>query len=287
MPIIKEEPLTKYDPSTFSFKHVKGEVSEAMQEDWRHDKVDDAKKRAIYDCKNYDEFKQRVAGCTLKPIHRNEFNAPPKFAFNRQANPSTGSDRALMSQGAQEGARAQLAVAEHGVRTIRSGREFERELRRCSAQQDKVALLHQLGEDDFARLFGRELDAEVLRQLIVALDETAGTAHAPPGVARRFLLTLATRCPSSTTTAASFLTAGERTMVARLLARESGPEDTGTCCDVRICAALCVPPSMVAAAVASAGESTVIASASSGDDHAVVAHHRDNVIGHGGCDTLD
>ena len=29
-------------------------------------------------------FRSRVAGCHLKPIHKNEFNAPPKFAFNRR-----------------------------------------------------------------------------------------------------------------------------------------------------------------------------------------------------------
>ncbi|CAK8996424.1 Vacuolar protein sorting-associated protein 35 [Durusdinium trenchii] len=38
------------------------------------DTIDDAKKRAITTTASYDEFKSRVAGCMLKPIHKNEFN---------------------------------------------------------------------------------------------------------------------------------------------------------------------------------------------------------------------
>ena len=54
---------------------------------WLQDTIDDAKKRAITTTASYDEFRSRVAGCMLKPIHKSEFNAPPKFSFNRPLGP--------------------------------------------------------------------------------------------------------------------------------------------------------------------------------------------------------
>lgn len=281
MPIIKEEPLNKYDPSSFSFAKVKGEVSNAVLEDWKHDKVDNAKKRAIYDCKNYDEFKQRVAGCTLKPIHRNEFNAPPKFAFNRQVLDHKRADgpgeiRSGAELAATAGVGLHLPSAQRGA--VRNGREFERELRRCTSQQERVALLQGLDGKETARLFRHELDAEVLRQLLVALDEI--NTAAATGTGRRFLAALAAHCPASTATAASFLTAAEKEIVARLLIREAElqPEDQGD--DVRICAALGVPPGMVAA-MAAAAKSTACAETVQAEPKS------DCSLGSGACNTLD
>lgn len=251
MPIIKEERLNPYDPS--SFDPVKGEVTDAMQFDWKRDMVDDAKKRAIYQASNYDDFKQRVAGCTLKPIHRHEFNVPPKYVFNRQG--SGGYSGALQAPGAAAprdvagvlgGAAAVAAASKPGAKVPRTAHEFERELRRRVGASERVALLEQLDGDAYSRLFGREMDAEVLRQLVLALEEAA-----VPGAARRFLTEVATRCPSSATAASSFFGPKERNLVARLLARDGAraAED-----DVRICAALGVPPSAVAACAVEGGE---------------------------------
>jgi len=243
MPIIKEEPLSKYDPASFAFNHVKAEVSEAMRQDWKHDKVDDAKKRAIHAAKNYDDFKQRVAGCTLKPISPGEFNAPPRFAFNRQVAPggprtqAANASGALGALGTTPGSRAATVV--------RSARELERELRRRSPAES-VELLAQLGETDCARLFSRELDAELLRQMLLVLDE-AGVAA--PGCARRLLLALAAHCPASAAAAAAFLGQPERLTVARLLAREPGDLDD----DARVCAALGVQSCLLSEARARAG----------------------------------
>mmetsp|Transcript_104676 Transcript_104676/g.305594 ORF Transcript_104676/g.305594 Transcript_104676/m.305594 type:complete len:357 (-) Transcript_104676:36-1106(-) len=252
MPIIKEEPLSKYDPSTFAFATCKSEVAGAMQEDWKYNKVDDAKKRAIYDSHNYDEFKARVATCTLKPIHRNEFNAPPKYVFNRAG--AKESEQKTGSSVRHAGLDGQVGLMQPGKAAIKTGREFDRELRRCSSAQDKVALLQRLEEGDFARLFGRELDAEVLRRLILALDETLGSADAPFGSAQRFFSALATHCPSSAATAASFLINEERAAVARLLARESRCMGVEPAENARICAALGVPPQMVETALAQVEE---------------------------------
>ena len=75
MVIITEEKLSKFPTK---FDDVKKEVASAAKDDWKRGVVDDAKKRAIYSSGSYDEFKNLVAGCTLKPIGRNEFNAPAK-----------------------------------------------------------------------------------------------------------------------------------------------------------------------------------------------------------------
>lgn len=243
MPIIKEERLSSYPTN---FKAVKGEVNDAMQYDWKRDKVDDAKKRAIYDSRNYDDFKSRVATCTLKPIHRNEFNAPPKFVYNRGAlQKEEGARRQQLAgctavdQAALEAARRTSAA---GTSLPKNAREFERELRRRPTAIEKVRLIEPFDGDTCANLFGRELDAEVLRQLLVAMEEA--DVSLMPGVTRQFLALLAARCPSSTSTAASFLTAEDRGIVIHLLLRERIDDPSQ---DVRICAAFGVPPPPVEA----------------------------------------
>lgn len=262
MPICKEDPLRKYNPDAFDFNDMKGEVSEAIEFDWKRDKVDDAKKRAIVDSKNYDDFKSRVAGCHLKPIHRAEFNAPPKFAFNRQVGPSAGldwlSEKKVVSFSTAVSQEALSAIRGRGGGAPRNGREFERELRRCKTSEEKVVLVKSLDELSYARLFGRELDAEVLRQLLIAFDEVSGNSVAPPGTSQSFLCSLVRECPSSTAIAASFLIPLERNIIARLLARERRAGVMSQNEIVMVCAALGVHPSSVVAAAAQTGESTTV-----------------------------
>mmetsp|Transcript_2130 Transcript_2130/g.5250 ORF Transcript_2130/g.5250 Transcript_2130/m.5250 type:complete len:304 (+) Transcript_2130:101-1012(+) len=256
MPIIKEDKFNKYCPDSFNFDTMKGEVNEAMQFDWKRDKVDDAKKRAIYQATNYDDFKQRVAGCTLKPIHKDEFNAPPKYLFNRHAEEGSARRPLTLTPAANSGAPSTHEVPRVGggatssaeTRVPRTGHEFERELRRKSGPTEKVRLLERLSSDDYARVFGKELDAEVLRQLLVALDEVRN-----PGAARNFLTELANRCPSSATVASSFFGHEERALVATLLACDvAAGSAVGSGDDVRICAVFGVPPAVLAAAVSAA-----------------------------------
>jgi len=244
--------MHKYDPSGFQFTSVKGEVEEAMQFDWKRDKVDDAKKRAIHDARSYDDFTARVKGCTLKPIHRNEFNAPPKFSFNRQGAGGAGGDAAtpyvkVPTEGGytaattalRAGASAAVASSSGGPKLPKSCRELERELRRLTSDEEKAALLANLDGDICARLFAKELDAEVLRQMLIILEEAAS-----PAEGRRLLKDLALRCPNQTSMASTFLTHEERMIGAKLLARAPASEDE----DIRICAALAIPHSAVATA---------------------------------------
>lgn len=251
--------MRPYNSKSFKFNSVKDEVSEAIQFDWKRDKVDDAKKRAIYDSKSYDDFTARVKGCTLKPIHKNEFNAPPKFSFNRQrggsddvppltrivgCDLSTTTARSVTERRlAERTAAGANTIKQTGSTLPRNSRELDREFRRQSTAQDKVALLEALDGDACARLFAKELDAELLRQMLVALEEAA-----PRGPARRFLRDLAVRCPTQVLMASTFLTVAERGVVPRLLARDPA-EHPGE--DVRICAALSVPVAAVAAAASS------------------------------------
>lgn len=261
MPIIKEDPLRRYDPDAFSFKSMKGEVSEAMHFDWKRDKIDDCKKRAIYDAKCYDEFKDRVAGCTLKPIHRNEFNAPPKFTFNNSV-AGYGTDKPAVlpfnasSQDAASKATARDTSGRGGggeaavfaEKVPRNSHEFDRELRRRATSEDKVRLLELVLENGLvAKLFSRELDGEMLRQVLTALEDVLDRGTASSGIARRFFVTLTVECPVSITSVCTFLDSEERNTIARLLARDPGT-DPGD--DVRVCAAFGVQPSSVAAAAA-------------------------------------
>jgi len=254
MPIVTEDPLRKYDSDDFSFKKMKGEVSEAMTFDWKRDKVDDAKKRAIGTSATYQVFKDRVAGCTLKPIHRNEFNSAPKYNFNTKypdeagygtAKPDVHRISASSQDTATKAMKQEASIFTQKV--PRNGHEFERELRRRLTFEDKMLLLDLVLEQGLvAKLFSQELDGETLRSLLTAFEESP-----PSGIARRFFGTLVVECPVSITTACSFLDKEERITIARLLAREPGA-DRGE--DVRVCAAFGIPMFIMDAASADAAK---------------------------------
>jgi len=230
MPIIKEDPFRSYNPDTVKFGRMKDEVADAMRFDWKRDKVDSAKKKAIYDCKNYDDFKQRVAGCTLKPIRKNEFNEPPKFVFNRAAG---GTGAGVVGTHVVSPLSNNRSSGADGAVAPRSSSELERELRRRATAEEKVRLIETIDDSDScARLFGIELDAEMFRKLLAALDEV--DEGVSPGTARRFLSALVSGCQTSAASAAAFLTAVERGMVTRLLARDpvADPEQDTVVCDV-------------------------------------------------------
>lgn len=254
MPIIKEDPLRAYDADDFSFKKMKGEVSEAITFDWKRDKVDDAKKRAIGTSATYQVFKDRVAGCTLKPIHRNEFNEAPKYNFNTKYPDEAGygtskPDVHVISASSQDTAtKAVKKDASIFVQKVpRNGHEFERELRRRVTVEDKIMLLDLVLEQGLvAKLFSQELDGETLRSLLTALEESP-----PSGIARRFFGALVVECPVSIMSACSFLDKEERITIARLLAREPGV-DRGE--DVRVCAAFGIPMFIMDAANADAAK---------------------------------
>lgn len=237
MPIIKEDVMHKYDAASFDFNNVKANVSDSMQEEWKYKMVDNAKKRAIHDCKNYDDFKQRVATCTLKPIHKHEFNEPPKFRYN---NNSTKLGLASIACDAKPSFQ-QLEVFStclNGEARVapRNLREFERELRRAVASAEKVALVSCLDERQCKQLFKHEIDPEALRDLLNAFKESGDSG------ARSFLALLSSSCPCSTSTSASFLSRAERNVVLELLALQPAEVE-----DHQICSVFGVDPEVLEA----------------------------------------
>mmetsp|Transcript_78111 Transcript_78111/g.137626 ORF Transcript_78111/g.137626 Transcript_78111/m.137626 type:complete len:281 (+) Transcript_78111:92-934(+) len=246
MPIIKEDRYTGYDADQFRFEKMKGEVEAGMKDDWKRDKIDNAKKSAITTTASYDEFKSRVSGCMLKPIHRNEFNAPPKFAFNRQVE-----DKGYKADPLPTAVVSRVKSSSSAA-GIRNSRELDREMRKRGTPQEKASLVveHLDTAEKVQKIFGKELDAEVFTCLLEALDEAGPSI--PAGTARRFLRDLTERCQSSAGQVVGFFTAKEHRLVARLLAKDKAdPNDPEI---VRVCASLGVVPSFLAEAVASLGD---------------------------------
>jgi len=280
MPIIKEERLGKYDATEFKFDRVKSEVEDGMQFDYRRDQIDQAKKKAITSAPTYDEFKARVAGCHLKPIHKNEFNAAPKFQYNRQIDSQKSKE--AVAPAVTASVLNKVKAATSGV-VIRNSRELDRELRRRGSAQEKAAILseHLNSGDAVQRIFGRELDAEVFRKLLEALDE-AGKEAVPLGTARQFLTDVAVRCPSSAAQVAAFFTSEEHRLVARLLARDGA--DAADSDIIRVCANLGVTPGSVAEAAASLPKSNSGEGYPAQDED---ASHGTAKPGYDACDSMD
>jgi len=125
------------------------EVALASRQDWKHDTVDNAKKRAIQISRDYNEFKALVSGCTLKPIHKDEFNTPPTFKYNYAA--PTSHDK---SQDEQLG-REIVPDSTVKMKIPKNSGEFERDLRRA---KDKEGWLKSIPLESLKDIFKKNID---------------------------------------------------------------------------------------------------------------------------------
>lgn len=168
MPIIKGEKLSKFDPSRFG--DLRFEVDAAVYSDWKRDTVDEAKKRAIYTSKTYDDFRQLVAGCTLKPIHRKDFDAPPKAQdVNRYCKSGDPDWSSHVKTGTANSSGAGSAGS--GCSSYTSVTLLEKQFRRCENEQTKEKLLSELYEGDEAlSIFkGYPVEPEFLEDILRTL----------------------------------------------------------------------------------------------------------------------
>jgi len=200
MVIIKEERLAQ-DPTDFS--SMKSEVKQASHEDWKHDTVDNAKKRAVTTSRSYDEFKSLVTGCTLKPITRKEFNQPPTFKYNMH-----GGTSSIAAEGRRKNDSEENVVISKGLtphpKIPKNAPEFDRDFRRA---KEKEAWLKTIPLDCLQKLFHNELDAEVFTKLISIFDAAEDREFA-----KEFAKRLHADCSKSVQFSLDFLSDKERTI---------------------------------------------------------------------------
>jgi len=133
MTIIKEERLkSRSETIGQGFFGVKSDILDSHKEDKNLKKVDDAKKSAIQHSRDYAEFKDLVGTCHLKPIHRNEFNAPAKLLSSN----SLFNGRSLAA--ACPGEASKLAQTLHSQAV--SKQDFYSKLGRADGKWDYVCL---------------------------------------------------------------------------------------------------------------------------------------------------
>jgi len=189
MVIIQEEKLGIF-PSKFD--SIKKEVVDSAKDDWKRKEVDDAKKRAIYNSRNYDDFKQLVAGCTLKPIGKNEFNAPAKRKLmNRHV--AQGSNLVNRSQASSDNPappRSGGAIGESISDKIKTLPDFEKHFRRSNGALGQWKFMAQLDPARFEKIFRPEIDGQLLSEMFVCLhagieEEEQGLETDPQAVLER------------------------------------------------------------------------------------------------------
>eukprot|EP00392_Amoebophrya_sp_AT5.2_P012516 g12619.t1 len=140
MPLLKQEKLTAFNPQ--NFHQYKEEVTAGVYEDWKRDTVDNAKKRAVTQAPTYHAFEQLVAGCTLKPINKKDFDAPPKvlepnkYGRKPDAKLEVGCGKTGSSSGGRKVGRK-----------MRGG-EFTTLWHRAKGLGDRVGLLQRVAESD-------------------------------------------------------------------------------------------------------------------------------------------
>ena len=161
MAIIKEERLT-WDKGgkNREFVAVRSDILSSHDEDKHLKRVDDAKKSAIVKSRDYDEFKDLVSTCHLKPIQKNEFNAPAKLIsrnslFNgRTANEGTG-----VVIKAIERCKEECAV---------SSQDFCAKFLRTS---DKWSYLCLHSDSQLCDLFSKAMDETLFAECVACVDE--------------------------------------------------------------------------------------------------------------------
>merc|ERR1739848_652574 len=183
-----------------------GEVSAAEKDDYHKHLVDETKKKAIYTARTYDDFKDAVKGCTLKPISAREFNAPPKMRYNWHSGNS-----GPKGKGKDTSVRGSL---DSKVVTVSSGPAFERAFRRAK-DDEKLAFLQSVSLEKYPDLFKVELEPDLFSTIleVAARDVVDGE---PTEWARDWLMAVE-EIPSASLLAA-FLTKEDKERVEALSA---------------------------------------------------------------------
>jgi hypothetical protein len=126
------------DVGELNWNSLKQDVTGAGYKDWKRDVVDEAKKRAVYQAPTYDDFKQLVAGCTLKPLGKSDFRAPPKVCVRNTVGASANSREAVVGQ-TEEGGQTEEVVGEDALDAAFDGGQQNRSDRGAAAVENRVA----------------------------------------------------------------------------------------------------------------------------------------------------
>mmetsp|Transcript_8734 Transcript_8734/g.21215 ORF Transcript_8734/g.21215 Transcript_8734/m.21215 type:complete len:235 (-) Transcript_8734:131-835(-) len=160
MPLLKQEKLTAFNPQ--NFHQYKEEVTAGVYEDWKRDTVDNAKKRAVTQAPTYHAFEQLVAGCTLKPINKKDFDAPPKvlepnkYGRKPDAKLEVGCGKTGSSSGGRKVGRK-----------MRGG-EFTTLWHRAKGLGDRVGLLQRVAESDRELTVFHSVEPDLLEDVLDA-----------------------------------------------------------------------------------------------------------------------
>lgn len=178
------------------------ELSVAVYEDERHQRVDAMKKRAVTTAQNYDEFKNLVACANdmLKPVTSAE------IAELRQGRSGWKQRRPTAPRTARRGPAKNQGLGP-SAKPPRTPLDFERDWRRCGDASARRAYLEGHGVERLGAIWASELDAATLGSLLDVLTQMDNPETWLEAVVRapRFALSLA------------FLDAEQRTAVLRRL----------------------------------------------------------------------
>ncbi|CAD7951063.1 unnamed protein product [Amoebophrya sp. A120] len=176
MPILKQEKLTfrpdqgVFDPSNFD--QFKNEVTAGVYEDWKRDTVDEAKKRAVYQAPTYHQFEQLVAGCTLKPINKRDFQAPPKCLdhnkYGRQGGDPALKQTSSSSSASGADGNKQAGTSSKAKKLTRLS-EFVTAWHRAKGTEAKVRLLATTIKVSESRKIFHKLEPDLLEDILQIL----------------------------------------------------------------------------------------------------------------------
>jgi len=158
------------------------ELEDAIEFDKTYEAVDAMKKRSIHVATSYDDFRNRVACSTLKPVSSKELGA---LREGRRGWDHTAAARASKASRTptlkkKSGKKKKKRTMAKGVPTEAptTSMEFLRDWnRRCKTQPERMAYLRLVGPSGAASLFKSDMDAALLGEVLQVLHECfcAGT----------------------------------------------------------------------------------------------------------------
>lgn len=176
----KEDKLTQ-DKLNLDVQNVKKEFYKSVDDENKRVNIDNAKKRAVYQHMDYDNFKQMVLGANIKPMKTAEMSGVMNIQNPRSV---LNANATILSKSNDDSTKEDhpVSILNQSLETKQpeNFREFKKYFEKIlnSASLDKtnklksaLEYINQIPREDYNKVFGIEMDVDYLIKVIKIFQE--------------------------------------------------------------------------------------------------------------------
>jgi len=166
----KEQKLTP-NQITFSLSDIKQELENSINEEHKRVNVDSAKKRAVLQHMDYDNFRQMVLGANIKPVKTTEMN--DLMGMTNQRSVMNAASSISFSNKGENSGNAVLPEGNLDINESQNARDFkkyfDRILKLNCEQMDRlniaVKYLENIPKETYSKVFGLDFAVDDLMKI--------------------------------------------------------------------------------------------------------------------------